>query len=258
MMSTNLKLIALIILFSNCKSISENAKSMDSNETKPDMHTSQIALDWNGIYKGTLPCADCEGITTTIQIKEDLTFVSKQTYLGKNTAPLNLKGTFSWNKAGNTITLRADDNTKRSYFVGENTLFHLDNDGRKIIGDLAHKYVLQKQNISFTETHWILIELRGKKIEDSGAFVTFKNDNNIVHGNGGCNSFSGTYELKEGNRILLSKMAATLMACTSMEVENTFLPILEMADNYSLNGETMTLNKARMAPLARFEAVIGE
>lgn len=257
MKSTNLKLIALVILFSNCKSISENRKSMDSNETIPDMHTSEIALDWNGIYEGTLPCADCEGIETTIQVKKNLTFASKQTYLGKNVVPLIHHGTFSWNEAGNIITLSADDNTKRSYFVGENTLTHLDNDARKITGDLASKYVLQKQNISFTETHWKLIELHGKEVKDSGAFITFKNDN-IVHGNGGCNNFNGTYELKEGNRILLSKMATTLMACPSMEVENAFLPILEMADNYSLNGDTMTLNKARMAPLARFEAVIGE
>jgi hypothetical protein len=40
-----------------------------------------------------------------------------------------------------------------------------------------------------------------------------------------------------------------------MERETEFLKVFEMADNYSLSGTTLSLNKARMAPLARFEAV---
>jgi hypothetical protein len=31
-----------------------------------------------------------------------------------------------------------------------------------------------------------------------------------------------------------------------------------MADNFSFAGNTMSLNKARMAPLARFELVLSE
>jgi heat shock protein HslJ len=40
-----------------------------------------------------------------------------------------------------------------------------------------------------------------------------------------------------------------------METEQEFAKMLEKVDNYSLNGNQMTLNKARMAPLARFEAI---
>jgi hypothetical protein len=39
-----------------------------------------------------------------------------------------------------------------------------------------------------------------------------------------------------------------------MEVEQTFQEALRNADNYSLAGDHLTLNRARMAPLARFEA----
>lgn len=251
------KILALLVLFTSCKAGYEKKKANGAQGPIYDMHQSRTSLDWNGIYTGTLPCADCEGIKTVIQLNNDLTFISLETYLGKNNSTTH-KGTFSWNKAGNTITLKSADNTKRSYFVGENTLTHLDNEGQRITGSLANHYVLQKRNITFTETRWKLVELRGKKIEDSRAFVIFKNDKNQVYGNGGCNNFNGTYELKEGNRILLSKLATTLMACPSMEVENIFLPILELADNYSLNGNSMTLNKARMAPLAKFEADLAE
>ncbi len=36
--------------------------------------------------------------------------------------------------------------------------------------------------------------------------------------------------------------------------EKQFMEVLNTADNFSLNGNTMTLNKARMAPLAVFKA----
>ena len=83
----------------------------------------------------------------------------------------------------------------------------------------------------------------------------FKGKNNRVHGSGGCNTFNGSYELKEGNRISFSKIASTLMACENMEAEQEFFKVLETADKFNLVGNTLTLNKAKMAPLARFEAV---
>jgi heat shock protein HslJ len=61
--------------------------------------------------------------------------------------------------------------------------------------------------------------------------------------------------VKNGSQITLSQVATTMMACLDMTVETQFMEILKTADNYSLNGNTMTLNKARMAPLAVFEAV---
>lgn len=40
----------------------------------------------------------------------------------------------------------------------------------------------------------------------------------------------------------------------SMQLESDFLRVLEEADNYVITGDTLVLNKARMAPLARFKA----
>jgi heat shock protein HslJ len=80
-------------------------------------------------------------------------------------------------------------------------------------------------------------------------------EENRLNGNGGCNSFTGHFELKPGNRLAFSKIAATLMACPDMQIETQLIEALETADHYSLLGDTLTLNKARMAPLARFEAV---
>jgi hypothetical protein len=40
-----------------------------------------------------------------------------------------------------------------------------------------------------------------------------------------------------------------------MEKEVAFMEVLQKADNYAIQGKTLSLNKARMAPLAKFEAV---
>jgi heat shock protein HslJ len=45
------------------------------------------------------------------------------------------------------------------------------------------------------------------------------------------------------------------MACGNMEKETIFMELLQKADNYSIKGNVLSLNKGRMAPLAKFEAV---
>lgn len=112
-----------------------------------------------------------------------------------------------------------------------------------------------KNETSFEDTKWKLITFMGKAISDKNAFITFSSNDNKVYGNASCNTFNGSYQLKEGFRVSVSKVATTLMACPDMSIETAFLEILEKVDNYSLNGNTMTLNKARMAPYAIFEAV---
>jgi heat shock protein HslJ len=136
----------------------------------------------------------------------------------------------------------------------------LDMNGNQITGDLADKYVLRKALPEITNKYWKLVELMGKKVQHNEInkrepHMILRYDGNKVTGSGGCNTFNSTYELKEGSRITFSKVAATLMACENMETEHEFFRILEMADNYFLSADTLVLHKARMAPLARFEAV---
>ncbi|MCW8328892.1 copper resistance protein NlpE [Photobacterium sp. SDRW27] len=108
-------------------------------------HNARNSLDWNGTYRGILPCADCEGIETTLEINLDGTFVLTETYLGKEKGQFSHQGKFNWNTAGNTIAVPNDNEDVAQYFVAENQLFRLDRDGQRITGDLADKYVLKKQ-----------------------------------------------------------------------------------------------------------------
>ncbi|MGM8363498.1 META domain-containing protein [Flavobacterium sp. ARAG 55.4] len=122
------------------------------------------------------------------------------------------------------------------------------------------KKVKDDKTNAVTEKYWKLIEIRGQKVTaDNFAkepYLILKSTDNRVNGNGGCNSFSGEYELqKESNRIAFFKIASTRMACIKPTVEEAFFQVLETADNYVIKNDTLQLNKARMAPIAKFVAV---
>jgi heat shock protein HslJ len=250
--------LLIMIPFLQCKT---QPAATNKHETgKQD--NSQNSLDWPGTYGGVLPCADCPGIETEIVLNKNLQFIKKTKWLGKSDESRELSGTFSWNADGNRITLDVPGGNpgKELYLVGENKIIMLDIEGNRIAGDLANQYILGKLNTAILEKYWKLTELHGRSIPvyatvNREPHIIFKDKDNRVNGNGGCNNFSGTYILKSNDRITLSKIMSTLMACKQMETENEFFKVLQMADNYYVSGDTLILNKARMAPLARFQAV---
>jgi heat shock protein HslJ len=104
--------------------------------------------------------------------------------------------------------------------------------------------------------HWKLVELNGKPVEKTEAFLLLDQNKSTVSGNLGCNTFNGAYELKNGNRIKFSQLTNTLKMCINdMEIEEGFKKALGIADNYYVSEKNLVLNRARMAPLARFELV---
>lgn len=109
-------------------------------------HTAENSLDWNGTYKGVLPCADCEGIETELELKADKTYELKETYLGKGDGKaFESKGSFQFD-ANNTSVIKLDKTgDNRKYFVAEGYLKALDMEGNEITGDLADKYELKKE-----------------------------------------------------------------------------------------------------------------
>jgi len=114
-------------------------------ETPIDSHNSQNSLDWQGTYKGTTPCADCEGIETEVILNTDLTFVIRTKYLGKGDGKtFEEKGNFVWNKTGESISLQGLKGRPSQYKVGENRLIQLDMEGNAVTGALAEKYILTK------------------------------------------------------------------------------------------------------------------
>lgn len=142
---------ALLIASCNKKSDDPKIKTTTVTETKTDStiaigDNSQNSLDWNGTYKGTIPCADCEGIAMEITLNKDLTFTSKSVYLGKEKNEFNENGIFSWNKEGSGITTVSENKTTAMYKVGENKLILLNSEGKENSDSkMADMYVLNKE-----------------------------------------------------------------------------------------------------------------
>ncbi|WP_194974255.1 copper resistance protein NlpE N-terminal domain-containing protein [Aquiflexum lacus] len=250
----------IIVLMSFSCSSKKVVEKEEILEINPSMASnSRNSLDWKGVYKGTTPCADCEGIETSITLKSDETFQRSIRYLGKDDNYFFDEGIFLWNEAGSKVTLETKDGNSQQYQVGENVLFHLDREGNRITGDLAENYKLAKNPVDprLEDKNWILKELMEKPIEikegDKEAFLLFNMETSTFSGNGSCNNIFGSYELKEGNRISFGNAGATMMACEDMETERMFLEMISKVDNYSISEGTLSLNKAKMAPLARFE-----
>lgn len=142
------------ILFTSCSNGAKDPKnSADISTTKntpadsilPTADNSYNALDWEGTYVGIVPCADCEGIEKTIRLNKENTYTLTSKYLGKKGDPINTTGTFTWNKQGTKISFSGIDNGPTQILVGENKLFLLDMSGNRITGNLAEKYILNKQ-----------------------------------------------------------------------------------------------------------------
>lgn len=132
-------------------------------------------------------------------------------------------------------------------------------------GPAKNKEIMDSIDSAFTqiptETFWELQTLEGKDVSrftnnnQKVGFTLHKEDNKIS-GFAGCNNFFGTYKFETGNRIRFSSLGATAMACPDVAFnEHEFLKIFDLADNYTLDGNTLSLNVGRRAPLAIFKKV---
>lgn len=236
----------------------------NSSQNPDPAHNSRLSIDWSGTYYGVMPCADCEGIATTIHINEDETYEMHMNYLGKddnNTFVYN--GQFEWDESGNIITLEGIDSGPNHYQVGENNLIQLDMEKNRITGELAEMYVLSKKVLSSEEAllhgiYWKLVEVGGMAIAEKKenlkqAHLKLDLFKMRAYGNGDCNNFFGTVELPSTGKIKFNRVASTMMACPDMETERLLFNAFENTDSYSVSEGTLTLTGGARS-LAVFKA----
>lgn len=242
--------ILLIVLASCSPQPKKNNSTMSSTGDN-----SQVSLDWAGVYQGVLPCADCEGIKTQLVLNEDLTYVLQTQYMGEYDSIFTESGSFEWDDTGSKISLSNQEN--HDYIVGENQLFRLDREGKRITGSLENHYILKKEQAEITNKYWKLITLNGNKVitDMNEAFMTLHTEENRIHGNAGCNSFFGNFTLGDENQISFEQMGMTRMACPEMQTEDEFMQALGKAAFYALTENELTLQDSTYATLAKFQSV---
>lgn len=196
-----------------------------------------------------------------IELRDDGTFARSLTYLERNVAPVTDGGSFQWDSGGARIALSAAGGDTQQYQVDENALLMLDRNGQRIAGERADLYRLEKtvNDARIENRRWQLVELNGRAVPPSGgregAYFELDGTRARVTGNASCNRFSGGYELTAGGRLRFDpNLVATQMACGNLEQEQELFGVLARIDNYTLGDGVLSLNRARMAPLARFRA----
>ena len=57
--------LAMVSCGGNAQQKAATAGTQQTTAAAPDMHNAETSLDYLGVYKGTLPAADCPGIERT-------------------------------------------------------------------------------------------------------------------------------------------------------------------------------------------------
>ena len=113
---------------------------------------------------------------------------------------------------------------------------------------------------SLKETYWKLVEINGKAFKSTSEtrepHLILKTEDNRIIGHSGCNRYFGTYAQQENQRLSFGNIGSTKMACLDDDnIEFRFFDVLGRTDSYTIKGDTLSLHRARMTPLAKFVAV---
>lgn len=255
----SLFIVLLSLFLFSCQQKNTEEKTEAETLQAPDMHQSRNSLDWAGHYFGLLPCADCEGIQTHLELRENGQFFRSNRYLGKGAEIFRDSGQFIWDARGSVVLLRNADGTEgQAYQVGENVLLQLDASGKTIEGALAEHYRLYWWDARLWQTEWKLHSLETQALEepnqDERPIMRFDLAQMQVLGTGGCNRYSGGFVAEGADRLRFLSLASTRMACPEMETEARFMQALEKVAFFRLDAEGLSFFDEESQELLYFNA----
>lgn len=129
------------------------AKSLQK-ETDHAAHDNPIdkSLEFYGVFYGYLPCNDCNGIKTTLSLKQNNNYLLVTQPAKESSREFYEKGKYSWNDENHTVVLtprKGGTSTRRYHIENAGTLIQLNDDGTRM-GD----YVLQRSDtVKSREVH---------------------------------------------------------------------------------------------------------
>lgn len=104
--------------------------------------------DFHGVFYGFLPCKDCNGIKTTLSLKQNNNYLLVTQQARESSREFYEKGKYSWNDENRTVVLTPrKEAAARQYFIeNEGTLIQLNSDGTRITGDDEDRYILRRSD----------------------------------------------------------------------------------------------------------------
>jgi len=107
-----------------------------------------------------------------------------------------------------------------------------------------------------TESRWVPVRILDRDVTVSGRerepWMELDSHTMRVTGSGGCNRFSGTFEVGRGS-LRFGPLVSTKMACISMETEVAFSRALERTRLFRIRGRTLDLMDDTGRVLVRLE-----
>ena len=113
----------------------------NSSSDSPSAATQTAKYDAQ--YQGTLPCADCDGVVTTLTLNPDGTFFMESEYLANKPVKFSQKGKYTEVEEG-VVELTLDNNDKVYYQIEEGEAIMLDQNRKAPTGAVADHYVLKQ------------------------------------------------------------------------------------------------------------------
>lgn len=92
------QILVAAVLLAACQGAEKPAATPVADENAPTPPA------WSGSFTDTLPCADCPGILTRLQLRPDSIYVFTQEYLERDSIPYGTIG--RWTANGDRLTLR--------------------------------------------------------------------------------------------------------------------------------------------------------
>lgn len=203
-----------------------------------------------------------EGSLPSIEFNFDLNQISGSAgcnrYFGGFT--LDEKNNFSAEKLGSTLMACIQKNAEPKFLevLGTPSIISIDKDGvlnfsqgKKVIlqfekgTDSSANTDVQSITAETLSGLWTLTMIVDGDLAtlfpNKAATINFEGDGK-VYGNGGCNSYRGTYTLND-NTITFGPLMSTKMACPGLDGETKFTNQLSTPVQVTINGETLTFSK---------------
>lgn len=121
-----------------------------NGQSGPSPHEMAVSVA-GSVYSGVIPCADCQGIMYEISFTDNQKYSTSSVYIGESSRPFSEKGT--WKVENDTVVVLQGDTTDgaRRLAFSDSILVLLDQEGNKISGSSADRYVLDRKDTSKEE-----------------------------------------------------------------------------------------------------------
>ena len=227
-------------------------------------------------FVGVVPCADCRGIRYQLDLLPNSRFAESIEYLrdGHDKGIELVQGIWWISPDGRKLTLdagsdAAGDDMRSAWRVKDaRTIRMLDQQGDSIASELNYELTRtdslppvwpgpQPEFLApLANTRWVPLRIGGDAVtvpaQQHEPWIMLDPKTRHVTGSGGCNRFTGRYDV--GVRTLrIRSLGVTRMMCPDLGSETAFLKTLNKTWGYRVAGRRLELLDAHGAVLAELE-----